>query len=362
MSTAELPHLNQDGRATLRTVAALAGVSPSTVSRVLHPSAHTIGRKTAATTATRIQELAREVGYVPNPHAASLRTQRSSLIGVLVPQLADLVLALIYEGIENAAHDLRFGTFVANTHDDPTDQQVRAEMMINRRVDGLILGDARVDDRLADDLRSRGVPYVLTNRRVDGHPSVTGDDLMGGRLAAEHLLSLGHTTVAVAAGAAYASTGIDRSTGFREEFARAGHPVPAELVVNSPFDVRGGRQATELLLARQPELTAIFAANDFAAIGALGAIRDAGRQVGRDIALVGYNDVPLAAELPVPLTTVRSPMFQMGHAAVHLLKKRLDGQEVESVRLAPTLVVRASTTLGGTRSSPRESRPGPSSP
>jgi LacI family transcriptional regulator len=345
MTAGELPHLNQNGRATLRTVAELAGVSPSTVSRVLHPSAHTVGRKTAATTAARIQDLARKVGYVPNPHAASLRTQRSSLIGVLVPQLADLVLALIYEGIESAANELRFGTFVANTHDDPTDQATRAEMMLNRHVDGLILGDARVDGTLADTLRSRGVPYVLTNRRVDGHPSVTCDDSMGGRLVAEHLLSLGHTKVAVAAGAAYASTGIDRTAGFLEEYARAGHPVPAELVVHSPFDVGGGREAAEQLLTTEPGLTAIFAVNDFAAIGAIGAIRDAGRQVGGDIALVGYNDVPLVAQLPVPLTTVRSPMFQMGRDAVQLLKQRLDGLEVESSRLAPTLIPRASTVL-----------------
>jgi LacI family transcriptional regulator len=333
-----------DGRATLRTIADLVGVSPSTVSRVLHPSANTVGRKTAADTAARIQQAAREVGYVPNPHAASLRTRRSSLIGVLVPQLADLVLALIYEGIEDAASELRFGTFVANTHDDPATQQARTEMMLNRRVDGLILGDSRVDGTLAPGLRTRGVPYVLTNRRVAGHPSVTCDDTAGGRMVAEHLLSLGHTKVGVAAGAAYASTGIDRSYGFMDSYAAAGHPVPAELVVHCPFDVAGGRRATERLLAIQPELSAIFAVNDFAAIGAMGAIRDAGRQVGRDIALVGYNDVPLVAELPVPLTTVRSPMRQMGDEAVRLLVRRLDGQPVEPVRLPPTLMVRASTT------------------
>jgi len=345
VSTDERRHPQQDRRATLRTIADLAGVSPSTVSRVLHPSANTVGRKTAMATAARIQEVARDVGYVPNPHAASLRTQRSSLIGVLVPRLADLVLALIYEGIEDAATELGFGTFVANTHDDLGTQQARAEMMINRRVDGLILGDARVDGRLADDLRARNVAYVLTNRRVGGHPSVTCDDLHGGRLVAEHLLELGHTTVAVAAGAAYASTGIDRSTGFLDTFARAGKPVPADLVVHSPFDVEGGRVAAEQLLATQPQLTAVFAVNDFAAIGAMGAIRDAGRRVGRDIALVGYNDVALVAELPVPLTTVRSPMREMGHQAVQLLKRRLDDHDVESVRLAPKLIVRASTLL-----------------
>ncbi len=337
------PHLDQFGRPTLRTIAELAGVSASTVSRVLHPGKATVGRKTATATTQRILAAAEQVDYVPNPHAASLRTQRSFLVGVLVPQLADLVLALIYEGVEAAATDLGYGTFVTNTHDDPATQDNRAEMMLNRRVDGLILGDARADHGLADALRSRGVAYVLTNRRVEGHPSVTGNDHQGGRLVAEHLLELGHTSVAVAAGAAYASTGIDRSGGFLGVFADAGHPVPAALVVNSPFDVAGGHAATTQLLATQPDLTAIFAVNDFAAIGAMGAIRASGRQLGHDLALVGYNDVPLAAQLPVPMTTVRSPMREMGYGAVEMLLKRMDGQEVESVLLEPELVVREST-------------------
>jgi LacI family transcriptional regulator len=325
-------------------VAELAGVSPSTVSRVLHPGAKTAGRRTAAATTRRIRQVAQDVGYVPNPHAASLRTQRSALIGVIMPRLSDLVLALIYEGIDAAANEHGFGTFVANSHDDPDTQQARAEMMLNRRVDGLILGDARADGRLVDELRSRDVPYVLTNRHVGDHPAVTGDDEMGGRLVAEHLLESGHTRVAVAAGAPYASTGIDRTTAFLDTFATAGHPVPDDLVVHSPFDVPGGRRATELLLSRTPRRTAIFAVNDFAAIGALGAIRASGRVPGEEIAVVGYNDVPLAAELPIPLTTVRSPMHQMGYRSVELLMQRLNGKPVEPERLPPKLLVQESTT------------------
>ena len=343
MNPADWPHLDQFGRPTLRTIAELAGVSASTVSRVLSPGKATVGRKTAAETTRRILATAEQVEYVPNPHAASLRTRRSFLVGVLVPQLADLVLALIYEGIEAAASDVGYSTFVTNTHDDPATQRMRAAMMLNRRVDGLILGDARADHGLVDSLRTRGVPYVLTNRRVEGHPSVTGDDHQGGRLVAEHLLRLGHTRVAVAAGAAYASTGIDRTAGFLEVYADAGHPVPPELVVHSPFDVAGGHAAATQLLTTGPDLTAIFAVNDFAAIGAMGAIRQSGRRPGRDVALVGYNDVPLAAQLPLPMTTVRSPMREMGSGAVEMLLQRMDGQDVEPVLLEPELMVRDST-------------------
>lgn len=346
MNAPEWPYPDQFGRPTLRTIAELAGVSASTVSRVLHPGKATVGRKTATATTKRILAAAEQVDYVPNPHAASLRTQRSFLVGVLVPQLADLVLALIYEGVEAAASDLGYSTFVTNTHDDPETQRMRAELMLNRRVDGLILGDARADHDLADTLRSRGITYVLTNRRVEGHPSVTGNDHQGGRLVAEHMLDLGHTRVAVAAGAAYASTGIDRTAGFLEVYAAAGHPVTPGLVVHSPFDVTGGRAATEQLLTTRPDLTAIFAVNDFAAIGAMGAIRQSGRRLSHDVALAGYNDVPLAAQLPVPMTTVRSPMREMGYGAVEMLVRRMDGQEVESVLLEPELMVRESTQPG----------------
>lgn len=342
------PHADRYGRPTLRTIAVLAGVSPSTVSRVLHPGAKNDGRSIAPATRAKITEVAGQTGYVANPHAASLRTQRSSLIGVLVPRLTDLVLALIYEGVEAAASELGFGTFVTNTHDDPATQRARVEMMLNRRVDGLVLGDVRADGNLADDLRARGIPYVLTNRRLAGHPSATCDDYAGGTLAAKHLLELGHTTVAVAAGASYASTGIDRSSGFLDMYARAGHPVPAELMVHSAFDVAGGRRAAERLLQVEPGVTAIFAVNDFAAIGALGAIRDAGRRPGIDIGLVGYNDVPVVSELPVPLTTIRSPMREMGALALELLMKRLDDREVESVLLPPELIVRSSTVMAPT--------------
>ncbi len=341
---AGLPHADQNGRATLRTVAELAGVSTSTVSRVLHPGAKTVGYRAAASTISRIRQVAQDVGYVPNPHAASLRTQRSDLIGVVVPRLSDLVLALIYEGIDAAANERGFGTFVANSHDDPDTQRDRVNMMLNRRVDGLILGDARAEGELVDELRTRDVPFVLTNRHVRDHPAVTGDDEMGGRLAATHLVECGHTRVAVVAGAPYASTGIDRTTGFLNTFASSGLAVPDDLIVHSPFDVPGGRRATEVLLTRTPTPTAIFAVNDFAAIGALGAIRDSGRVPGEEIAVVGYNDVPLAAELPIPLTTIRSPMHQMGYRAFELLMRRLDGRPVESERLTPELVIRASTT------------------
>ncbi len=344
-----LPHTDAGGRATLRTVAELAGVHVSTVSRVLNGTTGSGVRTAGASTTDRIRRIAEEVGYSPNPHATGLRTQRSQLIGVLVPRLVDIVLATIYEGIEEAAASFGFSAFVANTADDPVAQQSRTEMVLARRVDGMIFGDAYVDGHFLDQIAGRGVPFVLVSRRAAGHPSVTCDDYQGGRLAAKHLLELGHHDVAVIAGEPYASTGIDRTAGFVDTFREAGIKIPAGKIVRSHFDTTGGHEAMETLLSARRKPSAVFAVNDFAAIGAMGALRNAGLQVGTDVAVIGFNDVPLAASLPVPLSTIRSPMHDLGVRAVHLLMKRLGGEEIHSERLAPALVVRESTVGGAPR-------------
>ncbi|WP_406407802.1 substrate-binding domain-containing protein [Streptomyces halstedii] len=327
---------------TLAQIARQAGVHVSTVSRALSTDDAVRGG-VGAETVTQIRALAEELGYQRDPAGAALRTGRSRMLGVLVPRLTDIVLATIYEGIDAAASTAGYHTVVANTGDDPEMQRRRADALLARRVDGLVLGDARSDSDLVAELARRRIPLVLVSRRLPGRISVTTDDVLGGRLAAEHLLSLGHRRVAVVAGEPYASTGVERTQGFLDAFAGAGLPVPASHVVPSRFDVPGGRAAAEHLLSLAPRPTAVFAVNDFAAIGVMAAVRDAGLTVGRDVAVVGYNDVPLAAALPVSLTSVRSPMYRMGEVAATTLVTMLDGRSGRSRRLRPTLEARAST-------------------
>lgn len=335
-----LPFADGAGRATLRTIAHFAGVHVSTVSRVLAPGARPPARTASPGTAERIRVLSDQLGYVPNSHATGLRTRRSNLLGVLTPDLTDIVLATIYEGIEEAAAERGLHTFVANSHDEPLQRALKVEMLLDRRVDGLVLGDSPLDGVFADGLARRGVPFVLVSRRAGDHPSVTCDDYRGGRMVADHLLGLGHERPAVIAGQPYASTGVDRTAGFVDRYAEAGLALADDRVVHSSFDVVGGRQAAGELLSRGRRPTALFAVNDFAAIGALGTLRDQRLVPGEDVAVVGFNDVPVAADLPIPLTTVRSPMHEMGRRAAHLLAARLAGHEVSSQRLEPVLVVR----------------------
>jgi LacI family transcriptional regulator len=328
---------------TLQMIADQLGLHVSTVSRVLHAKPDEGLRAAAGPTAVRVRELADELGYQRNPHAMSLRTQRSNLIGVLVPRLSDVVLATIYEGIEEAASEHGLSTFVTNTRDIPEDQRARTEMVLARRVDGMIFGDAHADSGFLDEVAARGVPFVLVNRTAGEHPAVVCDDYLGGRMAAEHLLGLGHEDVAIVAGEPYASTGINRTGGFADRYREAGLPVPARRIVHSRFDAPGGREGAERVLAAGPLPSAMFVVNDFGAIGTIGALRDHGLRVGADMAVVGFNDTPLAAELPVPLTTVRSPMHEMGRRGLELLVRVLAGKQAETELLRPELMVRASS-------------------
>ncbi|MHC9296324.1 LacI family DNA-binding transcriptional regulator [Mycobacterium sp. LTG2003] len=330
-------------QATLQSIADDLGLHVSTVARVLNGMRQ--GERAASgATAERIRKRAAEVNYRPNPHAASLRTRRTNLIGVLVPRLSDVVLATVYEGIESAASARGLTAFVANTQDEPADQRKRIEMMLDRRVDGLILGDARADDHtVLEELTQREVPFVLVNRSVAGYPAATCDNYLGGRLAAEHLLELGHRRVGVIAGLAHASTGIDRPAGFVDRYREAGIEVSVDNIVFSGLDSHGGHYAADRLLDGPTPPTALFAVNDFAAIGAAGAIRNHGLRVGADVSLIGFNNIALAAELHVPLTSIESHAFDMGRDAVQLLTEALSGQNPDQLRTKPVLVAREST-------------------
>lgn len=327
---------------TLRMIAEDLGVHLSTVSRVLNSSGD-VSRWASQETADRIRERARELNYHPNPYATSLRTTRSSLVGVIVPRLQDYVLATMYEGIDEAAIENGLSTFVTNSLDVPENQRARTSMMLNRRVAGIIFGDAHLDDTFLNELASRDVPFVLVNRHAGDHISATCDDYLGGRLVAEHLLSTGRRDLAILAGQPFASTAQDRTRGAVDVFREAGIEIPSNRIVFGEFDAAGGRASTERLLAGGPAPDSIFATNDFAAIAALGVLRDRGLQVPTDVAVVGYNDTPLAAELPIPLTTVRSPMHAIGRRGLELLMGVIQGDDVRSEQLRPELIVRTST-------------------
>lgn len=324
---------------TMKAVAEHAGVHVSTVSRALSESTTGVSPEVVA----RIRELARELGYQPNTAAASLRTRRTRGIGVVVPRLTDAVLATIFEGIDAHATDNGYQAVVASTGDNP-DERHRRLSLLRRRIDGLIVGDAHLTDDSLAEIADTGMPFVLVNRRVAGHVSVTCADETGGRLVGRHFLDLGHRHIGIAGGNPWASTAVDRARGCRAHLAEHGVRVPGDHVLHYGFDVDSGRRAAEALLDLTPRPTAVFAVNDYSALGVMAAMRDRGLVPGRDIAVAGFNDTDIARQLTIPLTSVDSNPHRMGQTAAETLLDLLAGKQVTSVELAPVLRIRASST------------------
>lgn len=327
----------------MRTIAAEAGVHVSTVSRVLRRNIRPDEESELSDGARKVREVARRLGYVPDPYASGLRSGRSKVLGVLVPRLSDVTLANMYEGIEEKVSTLGYQSVVATTRDESERQRRWLAMMINRRVDALIVADASLDGGYVDELATHDLPFVLVSRRYGDHVSVTCDDELGGYFVGTHLADLGHETIAIVGGLPYASTARDRVAGALEALTERGYDVPAERIRLTGVTGPDGRAAADELLESSPRPTAIFALNDWAAIGVMGALRDHGLTPGADVAVVGFNDISASADLPIPLTTVRTPIHRMGETAGQLIIDRLEGRAISSVRLQPRLVVRQSS-------------------
>ncbi|TDC20723.1 LacI family DNA-binding transcriptional regulator [Streptomyces sp. 8K308] len=328
---------------TLHDVAAAAGVSKSTVSRILDERLP----RSESSTAERVRRVAAELGYRRDPSAASLRRGKTMTVGVVVPRLTDTVMAMFYEAVAHACQ--RSGQFaiVATTDDVPRADRTAAEALLARRVDGLILTTARADDDFPSQLAARDVPYVLA-LRTDGHSlSSVGDDRLGGYLATRHLLDLGHRRIGLIAGPSYAASALGRAEGYRRAMAEAGADVAPAWIVESTFGIESGADAARTLLSRRPRPTAVFAINDNTAIGALSAIEGMGLSVPADVSLVGYNDIPIVSRLSTPLTSVRVPFDQIAATALDLLTAGTvhPGDRVRVA--APTLIPRRSTGPAG---------------
>jgi LacI family transcriptional regulator len=326
-------------RVTLHDVAAAAGVSKSTVSRILDERLPRSDSKTAR----RVREVARELGYMRDLSAASLRRGKTMTIGVVVPRLTDTVMAMLYEALARACG--RSGQFaiVATTDDEPGADRAAAETLLHRGVDGLVLSTARIDGDFPAELAERGVPFVLALRTDGKSLSSVGDDRLGGYLATRHLLDLGHRRIGLIAGPAYASSSRGRVEGYREAMAEAGVEVDPAWIVESTFGIDSGAEAAEALMKLPQPPTAIFAVNDNTAIGAFSALRRLDLAIPEDISLVGYNDIPLVSRLSTPLTSVRVPFDQIAGAALDLLSNGPSGNQ-DRIRVAtPTLIPRRST-------------------
>jgi LacI family transcriptional regulator len=334
-----------NGKVTLREVASLAGVHPATASRALNQETRGLVREE---TARRVEDAARQLDYRPDHLARSLKTRRSSTVGVLLPDLTNPLFPPIVRGIEDRLAPKGYVALIGNTDNDAERERLVLEGMRDRSIDGLIAATAqRRHPQLVAIARS-GLPVVLVNRVVDDHllPSVSVDDEAGMRQAVAHLVSLGHRNIAHVAGPQRFSTGFRRFQGFVAGLQALGVPPDdRRIVFAESFSQAEGYRGTRDLLSRDAGFTAIVAGNDMIALGCLRALDEAGLSCPDDVSLVGFNDTPFMDRISPPLTTVRLPHYEVGVEAAQLLLDRIADPTapVKLLFLPPELVVRAST-------------------
>jgi len=275
-----------------------------------------------------------------------------------MPRLTDVVVATMFQGIEEAATAAGYSVLLSSPPDDLEAQRKAVEFLVSRQVDGLMLSSIHLPGTdFVDSLPLRSLPILLLNRHIDSAtssvnrslPFVSGDDRLGGYLAGKHLLDCGYRDLGVIAGPDHASTSRERVAGFRDALAEAGLELPPNRIVASEFEVQGGVDAAATLLSGNTRPDAVFTVSDTIAIGVLGVARDLGLSIPDDLALVGYNDIPVVSQLPVPLTTVRSPARKIGATGLEHLLALISGKSVESVKLPVELIARASTRKPASR-------------
>ena len=329
------------GRAsTIADVAQRSGVSTATVSRVLSGAA-----PARDATRERVLAAARELEYRPSAIARALKRSETRTIGLLITDIGNPFFPQVVRAVEDEAHRRGYAVVLCNAADDPERELAYLDVLLERRVDGLIVASARTTRRHADRLASVPMPVVLVNAEgpAGGRPRITVAHRRGARLAAEHLLALGHRRLAhITAPASGAGAARLRKAGVTDALRAAGLDPTTLALAEGDEHVEGGARATELLLAVRPAVTGIVCYNDLTAVGALRAVRSAGRRVPQDVSLVGFDDIELAAWTDPPLTTVRQPTDVLGRWAVERLTEPA-AMEAERVVLQPTLVVRGST-------------------
>jgi DNA-binding LacI/PurR family transcriptional regulator len=331
---------------TLEAVAREAGVSRATVSRVVNGSP-----KVSTDVRTNVESAIDRLGYVPNRAARSLVTRRSDSVALVITEpttrlFNDPFFPRLMRGVsaELAARDLQLVLLMPETRSEAA----RAEgYLASGHVDGALLVSLHGDDPLPGRLAELGIPVVVGGRPPRGSKVsfVDVDNRQGARTAVEHLLSVGRRTIATIAGPRDMAPGQDRLAGYRDALTDAGHALDPSLEAHGDFTLEGGSAAMERLLAARDDIDAVFAASDLMAAGALRHLDSVGRRVPRDIALVGYEDSPIATSTRPALTSVHQPTEEMGREMARLLLDDISRSSriPRRVLLATELIERASS-------------------
>jgi len=326
---------------SIKDIAKVALVSHSTVSRALRDSP-----LISEETKTRVRRIAQEMGYSPSAVARGLVTKQTRTLGLVVTTIADPFVAEVVEGIEALAQDKGYSILLCQSRSDADRELASVEILREKRVDAIIVTASRVGSLYLPLLERLSVPIVLINNQQEGRyiHSVGTDNLHGGRLAAEHLVELGHRRVAYITGPEWAAQSRLRREGARQVLLEEGLDLDPDLVVQGTGRSDGGEEAMRALLDRSNPPTAVFCYNDLTAIGVMRSARVAGLQVPDDISVVGYDDIAYASYVMPPLTTIRQRRYEMGYQATEMALALLaGGKTVTNSLVQGQLVARGSS-------------------
>ncbi|WP_438290338.1 LacI family DNA-binding transcriptional regulator [Streptomyces sp. HUAS TT7] len=325
--------------AGIKDVAAEAGVSVATVSRVLnsHPSVSEAAR-------ARVLAAVETLGYRPNAVARSLRTDQTRTLGLVISDVLNPYFTELARSVEEAARALGYSVIIGNADERPELQDHHVRTLLDRRIDGLLVSPTDGGSPLMLEAARGGTPMVFVDRWIPGIdvPVVRADGRAAIRDLVAHLHRLGRRRLAIIAGPAATTTGSERVEAFRAALGEHGISLPDDYVGQGDFQAASGRRATERFLALPEPPDAVFAADNLMTLGALDALRARGLRIGDDIALAAFDDIPWFVHTDPPVTAIAQPTGELGRAAVRALADLIEGRTPRSVTLPASLVVRRS--------------------
>lgn len=328
---------------TIKDIAKKAGVSPSTVSRVLNNSS-LIG----AETRKKVKRIAEELDYEKNDLARGLvKGGGVGALGLIIPNISNPFYAELAQGVQDRANELGYGVFLCDTEASLDKERQFKTLLTRKKVDGMILASATVDDPYVKELNESSIPIMLISRISRNLETnyIKVDDIKGGRLAVEHLIGLGHRDIGFIGGPENFSSAQDRRKGFEEVLHENGISINSNFVTHAQYTQQAGKETAKKYLNRDENITAIFCANDLIALGAIEAIEKQGLSVPGDISIVGYDDISYAHLPRIMLTTISQPIYEIGQKSADKLIKIREEEAEEHVQeeLEPGLVVRDTT-------------------
>lgn len=331
--------------ATIKDVAARAGVSTATVSRVLN------GERVKQETKERVLAAIEALGYRPNLVARSLKTQKTQIIGFVVPDFGSFFMR-VAEAVEEILNSYGYSLIVCNSNEDLSREKERVQMLVERQVDGLLVVPTSSSSEHLLEAQKKGIPVALVDRLVKDMQvdCVLVDNVNGAYQAVEHLVTMGYRRIGVINGRLEVTTGEERYRGYLRVFEDYNLPIVEELIRTGDFSSQSGYILVKELMALPHPPQAVFIANCYMTMGAMLAISELGIRVPEDLAIVAFDDMELYRIATPPLTVVVQPMEEIGKTAAHLIYKRVSGDNSDfpqMYRLKPELVVRGSSVPPG---------------